>query len=237
MLAMQPADILCQSSLPGDRHRQKQCVEPSVIKAFANVATCREYQAPDPPTPALPCRPICDPSRTCRRAARRDFSRMARTSAEDNRGGPRYRPASLPTEGLRRTTSSRGGIAGSSKVIRVPTGSKPSPRYVCNIFHCDLAHARRLALSSRVALSTLRADADRLRPEERRISVGRLRPAITLSEHQPSRDSGRVRSFSLTRTAAPRSSARPWDSRTAGSISHDIALVSGRARLGDAVRT
>jgi hypothetical protein len=45
MLAMQPADILCQSSLPGDRHRQKQCVEPSVIKAFANVATCSEYQA------------------------------------------------------------------------------------------------------------------------------------------------------------------------------------------------
>ena len=67
--------------------------------------------------------------------------------------------------------------------------------------------------------------------------VGRLRPAITLSEHQPSRELGRVRSFSLTRTAAPRSSARPWDSRTAGSISHDIALVSGRARLGDAVRT
>ena len=77
---------------------------------------------------------------------------------------------------------------------------------------------------------------ERLSPSKRRLSLGRLRPAVTLASAR-SPDFGRIRSFSLTRTAAPRSLARPWDSRTAGSISRDIALVSGRAPPGDAVKT
>lgn len=34
MLAMQPADILCQGPLPRDRHRQEQCVEPRSTTRF-----------------------------------------------------------------------------------------------------------------------------------------------------------------------------------------------------------
>ena len=44
MFAMQPTDILRQSSFPGDRHRQEQRVETGVVKTFADVAACREDQ-------------------------------------------------------------------------------------------------------------------------------------------------------------------------------------------------
>ncbi|WP_230989517.1 ParB/RepB/Spo0J family partition protein [Devosia faecipullorum] len=45
VLTMQPPDILRQGPLPGDRHRQEQSVEASIIKAFADIAACREDQA------------------------------------------------------------------------------------------------------------------------------------------------------------------------------------------------
>ena len=81
-------NVLRQCTPPGDPHRQKQRVEPSVIEAFAKCSDLSPVSsAPDHPTPALPPRPVCVRPPTYRHAARRGFSRMARTAAEDNQDG------------------------------------------------------------------------------------------------------------------------------------------------------
>ena len=43
--SVQPTDVLCQRSLPRDRHREKQGIKPSVVEAFAKVAAGREDQS------------------------------------------------------------------------------------------------------------------------------------------------------------------------------------------------
>jgi hypothetical protein len=43
--SVQPTDVLCQRSLPGDRHREEQGVKPSVVEAFAEVAAGSEDQS------------------------------------------------------------------------------------------------------------------------------------------------------------------------------------------------
>lgn len=45
MQAMQSPDILCQRSMPGDRHRQEKGIQAGVIKAFADeLAGCADYK-------------------------------------------------------------------------------------------------------------------------------------------------------------------------------------------------
>ena len=45
MQAMQPPDILCQRSMPGDRHRQEERIQAGIIKAFADeLASCANYE-------------------------------------------------------------------------------------------------------------------------------------------------------------------------------------------------
>ncbi len=42
---MQPADVLLKCYFPGDRHRQKERIEPRVVESFTNVASCCQNQS------------------------------------------------------------------------------------------------------------------------------------------------------------------------------------------------
>jgi hypothetical protein len=45
VLSVEPANVLSQRSLPRDWHRQEQGIESRIVKAFAEVSSCRENDA------------------------------------------------------------------------------------------------------------------------------------------------------------------------------------------------